>query len=68
MKLKLKMIYTVKCLKLLIKIENEFFDTLYNTDVKINIKIKTVANIVRLFIQSASIIKLMIYNSKTIYL
>ena len=46
--------YVAECLKLLIKIENEFFDTLYDTDVKINIIIKTAVNVVKLFIQSDS--------------
>ena len=42
--------YAVKCLKLLVKIRNEFFNTLYNTDAEINIIIKTAVNTVRLSI------------------
>ena len=58
------MMYAAECLKLLIKIRNEFFNTLYNTDVKINIIIKTAVNTVKLFIQSDSIINLTVYNSR----
>ena len=50
MKLKLKTVYAAEYLKLLIKIENEFFNTLYNTDAEINVMIKTAVNAVRLFI------------------
>ena len=57
-------IYTVECLKLLIKIENEFFDVLYDTNVKINIMIKTAVNAARLSIQSNSIMSLMMYDSR----
>ena len=62
--MKSKTVYTTECLKQLIKIENEFFNALYNTDVKINIMIKTAVNAVRLFIQSDSIINLIIYDSR----
>ena len=48
--LKLKMMYAAECLKLSVKIENKFFDTLYNTDAEINIMIKTAVNVARLFI------------------
>ena len=50
MKLKSETVYTAKYLELLIKIENEFFDTLYNTDAEINIMIKTTVNAVKLSI------------------
>ena len=56
--------YATKCLKLLIEIENEFFNILYNTDVKINVIIKTAVNVVKLSIQSDSTISLMMYNSR----
>ena len=56
------MIYAAECLKLLIKIENELFDTLYNINTEINVMIKTIVNTVRLFIQSDSTINLMMYN------
>ena len=63
MKMKSEMMYAAECLKLSVKIENELFDTLYNTDMKINVMIKTAANTARLSIQSDSTINLMIYDS-----
>ena len=56
------MMYAAECLKLLIKIENELFDTLYNTDAEINVMIRTAANAARLSIQSNSTMSLMIYD------
>ena len=50
MKMKSEIIYTAKCLKLLIKIKNEFFNALYNTDTEINVIIKTAVNTVKLSI------------------
>ena len=64
MKLKSETVYAAEYLELLIKIENEFFDTLYNTDAEINIMIKTAVNAVKLSIQSDFIISLMIYDSR----
>ena len=63
MKMKLKMIYAAKCSKLLVKIRNELFNTLYDTDAEINIIIKTIINAVKLSIQSDSTINLMMYDS-----
>ena len=60
--LKSETVYAAECLKLPIKIENEFFDTLYDTDVKINVIIKTAANTARLSIQSDSMMNLTAYN------
>ena len=61
---KSEIVYAAECLKLLIKIENEFFDTLYNTDTEINVMIKTAVNKIKLFIQSDSIMNLMMYDSR----
>ena len=62
--MKSEIIYTAECLKLLIKIRNEFFNTLYDTNIKINVIIKTAVNAVKLFIQSDSMMNLTVYNSK----
>ena len=62
--LKSEMMYAAECLKLSAKIENEFFDTLYNTDAEINIMIKTAVNAVKLFIQSDSMMDLMMYDDE----
>ena len=64
MKLKSETVYAAECLKLLIKIENEFFDTLYNTDAEINIMIRIVVNTVKLSIWSDSIINLIVYDNR----
>ena len=56
--------YAAECLKLSVKIENEFFDALYDTDAEINIIIRTAANAARLFIQSDSIISLTVYDNR----
>ena len=64
MKLKLEIIYAAECLKLSVKIRNEFFDTLYDINIKINVIIKTAVNVVKLSIQSDSIISLIVYNSR----
>ena len=42
--------YAAECLKLSVKIENESFNTLYNTETEINVIIRTAVNIVKLFI------------------
>ena len=61
--MKSETVYAAECLKLLIKIENELFDALYDTDVKINVIIRTVTNAARLFIWSDSTISLTVYDS-----
>ena len=60
--MKLETVYAAEYLKLLIKIENELFNTLYNTDAEINVIIKTAVNTVKLFIQSDSTMNLMMYD------
>ena len=60
--MKSETVYAVKYLKLLIKIENKLFNTLYNINAEINVMIKTAANAVKLFIQSDSIMNLMMYD------
>ena len=56
--------YVAECLKLSVKIRNEFFDTLYNTNTEINVIIKTTVNAVSLSIQFDSMMNLMMYNSR----
>ena len=56
--------YAAECLKLSIKIENEFFNILYDTDAEINVIIKTVVNAVKLSIWFNSTMNLTVYNDR----
>ena len=64
MKSKSETVYAAEYSKLSVKIRNEFFNTLYNTNAEINVMIKIAVNIVKLSIQSDSTINLMMYDSE----